>query len=261
MNRYLIVVVCALPLAAACQTALKTPSNSAVVVGNSGAKNTDKTEAANNQIEKQKPAAGKANVQGRVLYNDQPAAKIEVKLCEKFNQYLGGCSGGLYKAVTDANGEYVVADVPPGKYEALTVKVFDTPYYVFATKGLISSAQEYELPADQTTFIDPTHLFKGDLKVQNPRAGGKLENGTGEVKWDAYPDAAYYKVSLYATDSSVTSPYINERIDGNSLKLEKPLTNGEYRLEISAYNAKDHKLAESPDDYKFTVAGGIEAAK
>src|SRR5262245_59844681 len=41
--------------------------------------------------EKEKPAAGKSNVQGRVLFNSQPAPKIDVKLCEKFNQFLGGC--------------------------------------------------------------------------------------------------------------------------------------------------------------------------
>ena len=46
--------------------------------------------------EKEKPAAGKTNVQGRVLFNQKPAANIEVKLCEKFNQYFGGCGGQTY---------------------------------------------------------------------------------------------------------------------------------------------------------------------
>src|SRR6478736_1638226 len=94
-------------------------------------------------------AAGKSNVQGRVLFNSQPAPNIDVKLCEKFNQFLGGCQGQTYTAKTDANGEYLIKDVPPGIYEALTAKVFDTPYYVFATSGFIGSAK-YELDADPT---------------------------------------------------------------------------------------------------------------
>src|SRR6266508_2865737 len=58
--------------------------------------------------EKEKPAPGKANVQGKVLYNSKPAANIEVKLCEKFNQYFGGCNGQIYQTKSDANGEYLI---------------------------------------------------------------------------------------------------------------------------------------------------------
>src|SRR5260370_34390953 len=46
--------------------------------------------------EKQKSAAGKANVQGKVFYNEKPAPNIEVKLCETFNQYFGGCGGQTF---------------------------------------------------------------------------------------------------------------------------------------------------------------------
>ncbi|HXM36571.1 MAG TPA: hypothetical protein VN920_15355, partial [Pyrinomonadaceae bacterium] len=37
-----------------------------------------------NGEEKEKPAAGKANVSGKVFYNEKAAANIEVKLCEKY---------------------------------------------------------------------------------------------------------------------------------------------------------------------------------
>ena len=49
--------------------------------------------------QREPPAAGKANVQGKVLYNGKPAANIEVKLCEKFNQYFGG---QIFNTKTDA---------------------------------------------------------------------------------------------------------------------------------------------------------------
>ncbi len=52
--------------------------------------------------EKEKPAADKANVQGKVFYNEKPVANIEVKLCEKFSQYVGGCSGQTFTVKTDS---------------------------------------------------------------------------------------------------------------------------------------------------------------
>src|ERR1044072_9524416 len=113
--------------------------------------------------EKEKPAAGKSNVQGRVLFDSQPAPNIEVKLCEKFNRFLGGCHGQTYTARTDESGEYLIKDVPPGIYDGLIAKVFDTPYFVFATSGFIGSAK-YELDSDETFFAPDSNLFKSDLK-------------------------------------------------------------------------------------------------
>ena len=208
--------------------------------------------------EKEKPAAGKANVQGKVFYNEKPAANIEVKLCEKFNQYFGGCSGQTFTAKTDAGGEYLIKNVPPGIYEGLTAKVFDTPYYVFATSGFVSSAK-YEIEADQTFFAPDANLFKSDLKLVSPKAGAKLGANNIEVKWESYPDAAYYKFSINPDSSSgaqTNYDYINKRIDGTSYVLDKPLAAGTYGCTVTAYNANDIKLADSPDDIKFTVTGG-----
>lgn len=205
--------------------------------------------------EKEKPAAGKANVQGKVLFNSQPAPNIEVKLCEKFNQYFGGCQGQTFTARTDANGEYLIKDVPPGIYEALTAKVFDTPYYVFATSGFIGSAK-YEMKADETFFAPDSNLFKSDLKLSSPKAGAKVAPENIEVKWENYPGAAYYKFSIYADTASgaeANYDYINKRIDGTSDTLDKPLKPGTYRIVVNAYNSNDIKIAESADDIKFTV--------
>ena len=205
--------------------------------------------------EKEKPAPGKSNVQGKVLFNSQPAPNIEVKLCERFNQYFGGCQGETYSTRTDANGEYLIRNVPPGLYEGLIAKVFDTPYYVFATSGFVSSAK-YQLESDQTFFAPDSNLFKSDLKVVSPKAGAKVSPDNIEVKWDSYPDAAYYKLSIYAdtaTGAETNYDYINKRIDGTSDTLDKPLKAGSYRVAINAYNSGDIKIAESPDDIKFTV--------
>ena len=206
---------------------------------------------------KAKPAPGKANVQGKVFYNGKPVGGIEVKLCEKFNQYMGGCQGQIYQTKTDTNGEYLIKDVPPGVYEGLTAKVFDTPYYVFATSGLIGSAK-YDLKADETFFAPDSNLFKSDLKLISPKAGAKVSPDGIKIEWANYPDAAYYKYSLYAdtnTGAEANYDYINKRIDGTSDTLGQALKPGTYRVVVTAYNSNDIKLADSPDDIKFTVAG------
>lgn len=215
--------------------------------------------AANNysesEVEKIKPAAGSGNVQGKVLFNGKPAENIEVTLCEKFNRFLGGCEGQKYVARTDKDGEYVITNVPPKTYEALTARVFDSKFYVFATTGITGlSSAKYEVAADKTIFVPPTNLFKSDLKTLNPRAGEKVSAEQLELRWAAYPDAAYYKFSIYPEDMSVTSPYINERVEAVSFAIDKPLPKGTYRWQVTAYNGNDVKLAESSSDIKFTLA-------
>ncbi len=209
-------------------------------------------------VEKEKPAAGKGNVQGKVFYNEQPAVGVEVKLCETFSQYLGGCGGETFTAKTDSGGEYLIKNVPPRIYEGLIVKVFDTKYYVFATSGIVQTAK-YKIEEGQTFFAPDTHLFKNDLKLLNPKAGSKIGASNIEVKWDSYPDAAYYKFSIYADSSSGATTeydYINKRVDGLSYVLDKPLSPGSYTCRVEAYNGNDIRLSQSPDDIKFTVTGG-----
>ena len=210
--------------------------------------------SANQGVEKVKPAPGTGNVQGRVFYNGKPAENIQVKLCETFSRFLGGCGGKIYTGQTDREGDYVITNVEPKVYEGLTVRVFDTDSYVFATSGIAGlSSTKYEVIADKTLFVSPTNLFKSDLKVLNPKAGAKVSAQNLELKWDPYPEASYYKVSIYSEDSTFTSPYINERIEGTSLRIDKPLQKGTYRWQVEAYNGANQKLSESSDDIKFTI--------
>jgi hypothetical protein len=208
-------------------------------------------------VEKIKPAPGTGNVQGKVLYNGKPVGNIEVKLCEKFSQYLGGCGEKSYTARTDESGEYVITNVEPKVYEGLLARVFETDSYIFAASGIGGlSSTKYEVAADKTLFIKPTNLFKGDLKVLNPKAGAKVSAQNLELKWEPYPEAAYYKFSIYPEEMSVTSPYVNERVEATSFSIDKPLQKGTYRWQINAYNGADQKLSESGDDIKFTISDG-----
>jgi hypothetical protein len=219
--------------------------------------NADGTIPSGTGVEKEKPAPGKGNVQGKALYNGQPAVGVEVKLCETFNQFFGGCKGETFTAKTDNQGEYLIKDVTPRIYEGLIVKVFDTNYYVFATSGIIQSAK-YKIEEGQTFFAPDANLFKNDLKLLSPKAGSKVGPANIEVKWDSYPDAAYYKFSIYADTSSGAATeydYINKRVDGLSYVLDKPLSPGSYTCKVEAYNSNDIKLSQSASDIKFTVIG------
>src|SRR5690348_2901982 len=206
-----------------------------------------------NQTEKVKPAAGTGNVQGKVLYNGKPVENIDVRLCEKFNRFLDGCGGQIYKAQTDKDGDYVITNVPPKEYEAITVRIFDTDGYVFATTSFGISATKYNVEADKTLFVDPTNLFKADLKLTDPKAGSTVSGGDVEFKWDAYPGAAYYKLTLTPDNHLSESRYTNQRVDGTSFKATKPLEKGGYRWKVEAFNSADKKLSESADDITFNV--------
>ena len=226
----------------------------------SGCKKKDvRTQAANSAapaegVEKVKPAPGTGNVQGKVLYNNAPVQNIDVRLCETFSRFLSGCGGKIYTAKTDKDGDFVITNVPPKEYEGLTVRVFDTDSYVFATTGIAGiSSEKYNVVADKTLFVRPTHLFKGDLQVTNPKAGSTVSGENLELKWEPYPDAAYYKFSLSPNEHLVTPPYTNERVDGASFKVNKPLEKGTYRIKVEAFNKSDRKLSETADDLNFTI--------
>ena len=199
-----------------------------------------------------KPAAGKGNVQGKVLFNDKPAANIEVNLSEKFSTFLGA-SGKSYTARTDKNGDYVIKNVPPKEYEGLTARVFNTDTVVFIKSGILQS-KKYTVESGKTLFVEPTHLFKSDLKILSPKAAAAMPAKQATFKWQTYPDAAYYKISIYSDDLKNSSGIFQERVDGTSYQPAKPLTAGGYRIVLEAYNSSDHKLSQGPDQYKFRIA-------
>ena len=215
--------------------------------------NTNSTEKID-QVEKIKPAPGTGNVQGKVLYNGKPVENIDVKLCETFSRFLSGCGGKIFTAKTDKDGDYVITNVPPKEYEGLTVRIFDTDGYVFATTGIAGiSATKYNVEADKTLFVNPTNLFKADLKLVNPKAGSSISDPNVEFTWDAYPDAAYYKLSLIPDNHMSESRYSNQRVDGTSFKATKPLEKGGYQWKVEAFNSAYKKLSESDDRITFTV--------
>jgi hypothetical protein len=245
---------CLCVIAAISLTSCKVNNRNSATAGSANSPAANEPDRGGTGVEKVKPAPGTGNVQGKVLFNGKPVENIEVKLCETFNRFLGGCGGKTYTARTDKDGDYVITNVPPKVYEGLLARVFDTDSYIFATSGIAGlSANKYDVSADKTLFASPTNLYKGDLKLLNPKAGAKVSAQNLELKWEAYPDAAYYKFSIYPEDSSTTSPYVNQRVEATSFGLDKPLEKGTYRWQVEAFNSSDKKLSESSNDIKFTI--------
>jgi hypothetical protein len=205
-------------------------------------------------VEKAKPAPGTGNVQGKVIFDERPAVGVAVTLCEKFDQYVNGCSGQQYKAQTGSDGVYVVADVPPKTYAALTVAVFDTNNFEYAQSDILTP-QTYKVTAGKTLFADTTYLYKSDLQLVNPMAGSRVSATALTLQWQAYPDAAYYLVSIDSSGAQ-TDPLSDQRVSSTSYTLTSPLPAGSYTWSVEAYTSKDHELAESPDGVNFSVGGG-----
>ena len=132
--------------------------------------NSDGTIPSGVGVEKEKPAAGKGNVQGKAFFNEKPAENVEVKLCETFSRYVSGCGGEVFTTRTDSQGEYLIKNVTPRIYEGLTVKVFNTNYYVFATSGIVQTAK-YKIEEGQTFFAPDTNLFKNDYETCESESG------------------------------------------------------------------------------------------
>ncbi len=204
-----------------------------------------------------KPESGKTNVWGQVMYNSQPAEKIEVKLCETLNSFNMQCGGKTFKTVTTADGEFLLENVPPMTYGGLIVKVFASNFYIFDSTQYGGMPKKYELKADEVFYVRPANLFKGDLKPLTPKANSKTNGQDLELSWQAYPDATYYKMSLiWSGKEYKTSPYVGEKVEGTTFKADKPIEDGQYWFQLEAYNANDVKISQSERAYKINITGG-----
>jgi hypothetical protein len=166
---------------------------------------------------------------------------------------MGECSGDSFKTKTDASGEYLFSNITPGVYEGLLVKVFDTNSFVFATQGIGVSAAKYKFDADATYFAPVTNLFKFDLKLLDPKANASVSGTDLKVKWEAYSNASYYKLSVNPAEYDSDSTISNEKVEGTEYTATKVLKPGKYSLTLTAYNANDVKLSELKDRVSFTV--------
>lgn len=196
------------------------------------------------------PPSGTGAVQGIVLHDDRPAVGIEVKLCETFDPWIRGCGGKTFTTKTNAEGVYVFNELAPKEYRGLTARIFKTGDIIYVTAG-IAGSKTYLVEADRTLTPLPTNLFKNDLRVLAP--SGKAKSATPEVKWAAYPNAAFYKFSIHGRGATRSPPYSTIRVDETRFVLDKPLPAGTYALSVQAFNAAGTKIAENAKGGEFSV--------
>ncbi len=200
-----------------------------------------------------KPAAGKGNAIGRVLYDGKGAANIEVQLCEKIG-FIGGCTGKSFGAKTDKDGFYIVDNVTPGSY-SLAVRIFTSNKFIYPTSGILSAAT-FNIEKDKSLDIRTVNLWKVDLQTTTPKNGATVNVAQPKFTWKSYPAASNYKVTVRAKSGIADS--MDMETGETSIAAEKPLLNGDYKWSVEASNAQGVKIAEtsSPSNFKVTGQAG-----
>jgi hypothetical protein len=197
------------------------------------------------------PASGMGNVVGRILWNAQPVADTEVKLCQDVSM-VGGCKGVEYSTRTDATGVYLLTDVPPGEY-GLVVHALGADRWVYVTAGLGISARKYTVAADQVLTVGDQSIYKFDLKLTGPTDKEQVETGQPTLSWEPYSEASYYE--LYLTSEKAGNVVNNYRVETNEVTLDKSLVDCKYTWSVEAFNAQGEKIAETDGYFDFTVTG------
>lgn len=203
------------------------------------------------------PKDGKGNVAGKIVWNGTGAADLEVTLCQDFN-FISGCKGKDYKVNTDKEGYFIFRDVEPNDY-SLVVKVFKSERYLYFTSSLGITAKKYTVKKDETSKLGEMSIFKLDLKSVSPKSETVVKESKPELKWEAYPDAAYYKITMYPEKGDAV--FSGKKIEDTKYTPEDELQDCKYRLKVEAYSKDDIKIAEINDELKFTVKANHGSCK
>ena len=197
------------------------------------------------------PASGTGTAIGRILWNGQPMAGVTVKLCTDW-EIIGGCKTTEYKAITNEDGRYTIAELPVGDY------------YLFAINpGLKNETgwldKKVTVVAGQTVTIQDENVFKYDLKLTSPDNDVTVTSNMPTLEWEAYPDAAYYEVwvaylETFASNLALPKNVVSqEKVSVPQYIFKNPLVHDKYYWSIQAYNAAGIKISES-EPFSFVVA-------
>ena len=196
------------------------------------------------------PASGTGNVVGRLLWNGQPVIGVPVMLCDEI-EFFGGCQGAEYDTTTDDSGIYVFADIPPMTY-GLTFHALESDSWVYITSGLLD-AQDFEVVADQTLNVGDNNVIKYDVISISPAEDAEISEARPVLEWEAYPDAAYYEVTLDSDRGY--SVFLFEETQETSITPTKDLLTCGYGWYIKAYNSSGVQIAETDSIWHFAEVG------
>jgi hypothetical protein len=164
--------------------------------------------------------------------------KAAVWLCEDFS---GGCVGTYqYRTNTDENGNYIFANVIPGEY-IVAINSFSTGWFIFYFSR--DGSKKQKVAAGKNLILDPWNIWKFNLKATTPRVDKVLADAQPTFQWEAYPDAAYYRIDIYDINFK---PFVTgQRVDGVEFIPNAPLLTCRYYWEVYAYTADDIIIAST----------------
>lgn len=186
---------------------------------------------------------------GSVWWNSRAAANIHVELCEEHN-FITGCSGTSFAALSDENGAYHFTAIPSGTYY-ITMRIFSTDHWLYIPEGFIS-ARLFTVSAGETTVVETFNIHKLDVTPTHPTED-RIPPGDLTLSWRPYESAAYYEILLYpAQGESLLS---GQRVDSNEISVTLPAQNCEYRWQVAAFNQDAVKIAATDGVLTFVVEG------
>lgn len=134
----------------------------------------------------QKMGYGDNKVKGRVIYDGEPLAFVEIFINPAYGGFRSG--GESYYAITDENGEFETVGLMDGTYDVgigiegalLTDKVMER-----------SSYQYLDLSGNGGEIY---FKFNNTMKITTPKPGEVISGDTFMVSWEEVEGASYYRV-------------------------------------------------------------------
>lgn len=194
------------------------------------------------------PAAGTGHVVGRLLWNGLPVVGNSVKVCAEI-KFIGGCEGAEVAAVTDDKGVYVIKDVPVGEW-GLAFLALDGENWQYVISGIINAAG-FEVTDGGVTEVGDMNISKQDVVLVSPADDAVLSEARPTIRWAAYPEAAYYKVSFSGQKGQYL--FLGYETTETSLTAPANLQNCQYHWSIEVYNAQGIQIAETDGLWYFDI--------
>lgn len=194
------------------------------------------------------PQAGTGNLYGHLMWNGSPLVEHNIQICTDAN-YMNECESSAFPATSDADGAFVITDVPPGEYEVM-VHAIDQEKWLDA-RYLVELFSTVDIQPDKCVTTGNINVIKYDLFQKSPANNSKLDEARPVLTWDDYPNAAYYEVYWGVEEGQAI--YGDERTDISEITAQADVPTCQYSWKVKAFNAQSIAIAETEEFFSFYV--------